>query len=161
MFCLPAAGTLYPIIWKVKLSEVPGKAQAPFLNSMRPVKSMWVSFFIHSKPWHIFAAYWACKGQKIILFRSTPADVQLVPVSGKWSFFTPLFTCQEETEEKKKSWQNMGHPGPERESHALAQPVNITQPHREIIMFWELSRLCIMIHWGGLLPCMNNTMMQW
>lgn len=55
----------------------------------------------------------------------------------------------------------MGHPGPERESPALAQPVNITQPHREVITFGELSRLCIIILWGGLLPCMNNTMMQW
>lgn len=48
-------------------------------------------------------------------------------------------------EQKKKSWQSMGHPGPEREIHALAQSVNIAQPHREVITFWELSTLCIII----------------
>lgn len=39
----------------------------------------------------------------------------------------------------------MRHSHTERESHALAQPVNITQPHREVITFGELNRLCIII----------------
>lgn len=117
-------------------------------------------FFCISKHGTFFAAHQACKEQKIILFRSTPQS-WYSSCLGQENVYFSLFTCQEGTELKKKSWQSTGHPSPETKSHAPAQPVNITQPHREVITFWELSRLCIIILWGGLLPCMNNTVMQW
>lgn len=161
MFFVAKTSAFYAVIWKLKVVWGPWKSPSP-VSQLSEASEISVGVFLHFKPWHIFAAYQACKGQKIILFRSTP---QLSWCS--WClcqenvyFSLPLFTCQEGTE-GKKSWQSMGHPGPERESHALAQLVNITQPHRAVITFWELSRLCIIILWGGLQPCMNNTMMQW
>ena len=77
--------------------------------------------FLHSNHGTFFAAYQACKGQKIILFRSTPQSswYSWCLCQENVYFSLPLFTCQERTEEKK-SWQSMGHPDPERQSHALA-----------------------------------------
>lgn len=151
------ASALYPITWTEEV--VCFSLEKPRFHI--PVQwGQWKlcgSLHLRFIPWHIyFAAIHAPNGQKITLFRgSTPVFLgQLMSESGSCLLFpSPVYLPRKD---RKIGWD----PHPKRESYALAQLVSITQPHAEVIAFWELSRVCIIILWGGLLSSMNNTMIQ-
>lgn len=143
-----------------KLSVFPWKSLLkPYISIQSGHWKLCGSLDLHFKPWCIyFSATQASKGQKITLFRCNTSVFlgQLMSESGSFLLFPSLIYLPRKDRKINLGWD----PRPKRESHALAQLVSITQPHVEVIAFWEFSRVCIIILWGGLLYCMNNARIQ-
>lgn len=117
MFFVPADSALYPIIWKVKAAWGPRENPSPISQLDEASEIYEDVFFCISNHGTFFAAYQACKGQKIILFRSTPQSSWY----SWWLCQENVYfsTCQEETQEKKvlaeygapRPWKGESCPG--------------------------------------------------